>query len=51
MISIFNLDWPEHPEPPLVMRTGVYVYPQIQNVPVLDVAGNPASDAVEIPLP
>ena len=48
--AVLRMAWPESPEPPLIMRTGVYVYPQIQNVPVLDVAGNLASDAVEIPL-
>jgi hypothetical protein len=32
------------------MRTGVYRYPSLENVPLLDVAGNPAGDAVEFSL-
>ncbi|MBN1886998.1 MAG: glycosyltransferase family 39 protein [Thermoflexales bacterium] len=30
------------------MRVGMYTYPDIQNVPVVDEAGNPVSDAVEV---
>ncbi len=30
------------------MRVGMYTYPDIQNVPVVDSAGNPVSDAVEV---
>jgi hypothetical protein len=29
------------------MRTGVYTYPTLDNVPLMDAAGNPAGDAVE----
>jgi hypothetical protein len=31
------------------MRTGLYRYPSLENVPVLDVALNPATDAVTLP--
>jgi hypothetical protein len=30
------------------MRVGMYTYPDIQNVPVVDKAGNPVSDAIEV---
>lgn len=30
------------------MRVGMYTYPDIQNVPVLDAAGHPAADAVQV---
>ena len=37
---------------PFSMRVGMYTYPGLQNQPVLDTAGNPASDAVTLgPLP
>jgi len=29
---------------------GMYRYPSLENVPVLDEAANPAGDAVEIPV-
>jgi hypothetical protein len=29
------------------MRTGVYRYPSIETVPLMDVAGNPAGDTIE----
>lgn len=34
-----------------MMRSGVYRYPELQSVPIMDVAGNPAGDYVELPLP
>jgi 4-amino-4-deoxy-L-arabinose transferase-like glycosyltransferase len=36
--------------PPLKMRVGMYKFPSLENVPVLDEAANPVADAVEIPL-
>jgi hypothetical protein len=30
------------------MRVGMYTYPDVQNVPVVDEAGNPVADAVEV---
>jgi 4-amino-4-deoxy-L-arabinose transferase-like glycosyltransferase len=51
IISRFVLPWPADAEGPLTMRTGMYTYPAIENIPVLDVAGNPYTDAVEIALP
>lgn len=32
------------------MRVGMYRYPSLENVPVLDEAANPAADAIEIPI-
>jgi hypothetical protein len=49
VVSVFVLDLPEAAPPPLTMRVGFYRYPSIDNVPVLDVALNPAADAVELP--
>jgi hypothetical protein len=50
VISRFLLPWPGDAEGPLTMRTGMYTYPDIESVPVLDSAGNPYADAVEMPL-
>ena len=38
---------PESIIEPLTMRTGMYQYPSLENVPLLDVAGNPYNDAAE----
>jgi len=51
VISRFVLPWPADAEGPLTMRTGMYTYPDMQNIPLLDVAGNPCADAVEMKLP
>lgn len=51
VISRFVLPWPADAAAPLTMRTGMYTYPAIKNIPLLDVAGNPYADAVEIALP
>lgn len=45
VISRFLLPWPADPQPPLSMRVGMYRFPSLENVPLLDVAGNPYSDA------
>jgi 4-amino-4-deoxy-L-arabinose transferase-like glycosyltransferase len=50
LISRFLLPWPEMAVGPLTMRVGMYRYPSLDNVPLLDVAGNPYLDAAEIPL-
>jgi hypothetical protein len=50
VVSFFNLDWAGETAASLTMRTGVYRYPSLENVPLLDVAGNPAGDAVEFSL-
>jgi 4-amino-4-deoxy-L-arabinose transferase-like glycosyltransferase len=49
VISVFEIALPADAARPLTVRTGLYRYPAIENVPVLDVALNPASDAVELP--
>jgi hypothetical protein len=36
---------------PYVLRVGQYTYPEIANVPILDEAGEPAGDAVLLPIP
>ena len=36
---------------PLTIRTGMYRYPSLENVPLLDVAANPDSDAAEVIIP
>ena len=41
---------PLAPPGPYLLRLGQYTYPAIENIPVLDAAGNPASDAVELPI-
>lgn len=51
VISRFAIPWPADATSPLTMRVGMYTYPDIVNVPVLDIAGLPLSDAVEIALP
>lgn len=50
VISRFLLPLPNDAPPPLTMRVGMYRYPGLENVPVLDEAANPAADAVIIPL-
>ncbi|MCA9950857.1 MAG: hypothetical protein KDE48_14500 [Anaerolineales bacterium] len=47
LISRFLLPMPESIIEPLTMRTGMYQYPSLENVPLLDVAGNPYNDAAE----
>lgn len=49
VISTFELDLPDEVAQPLTIRTGFYRYPSLESVPVLDVALNPASDAVSLP--
>jgi 4-amino-4-deoxy-L-arabinose transferase-like glycosyltransferase len=51
VISRFTLSKPAGPAHSLSMRTGMYTYPAVENVPVLDIAGNPCADGVEVRLP
>ena len=48
VVSQFLLPWPDAAERPLTIRTGMYYYPAIEPVLLLDVAGNPYTDAVEV---
>jgi hypothetical protein len=41
----------EEPLPPYALRVGQYTYPEMENVPVVDEAGNPADYATLLPLP
>ena len=50
VVSRFVLPVPGDVAPPLTMRVGMYRFPSLESVPVLDEAANPASDFVEIPL-
>ncbi len=50
VISFYTLSWSEGMETPASVRAGIYVYPGLESVPVLDVAGNPAGDSVILPL-
>ena len=51
VISHFQIPWPDNAAKPLTARTGMYSYPALEPVLLFDVAGNPYTDAVEIPLP
>ena len=50
VVSRFVLPVPADVAPPLTMRVGMYRFPSLESVPVLDEAANPAGDFVEIPL-
>jgi hypothetical protein len=45
IISRFLIPWPETAGSPLTMRVGMYRFPSLENVPLLDEAGNPTMDA------
>jgi hypothetical protein len=47
VISRFLIPWPETADSPLTMRVGMYRFPSLENVPLLDIAGNPYVDAAE----
>ncbi len=51
VLSHFTLDPPPAGAGPWVLRTGMYRYPSLENIPLLDVAANPYTDAYEISLP
>lgn len=48
VISRFLIPLPAESEPPLTMRVGMYRYPAMKSVPLLDEAANPVSDSLEI---
>jgi hypothetical protein len=48
VVSQFLLPWPDEAERPFTIRTGMYYYPTIEPVLLIDVAGNPYTDAVEV---
>jgi 4-amino-4-deoxy-L-arabinose transferase-like glycosyltransferase len=50
VVSTFAMPWSEDEQPASMVRAGVYSYPDLRNVPLLDVAGNPWSDFLELPL-
>lgn len=50
IISRFWLPLSSRPQPPLIMRVGMYRYPSLEGVPLLDEAANPVSDALDISL-
>lgn len=50
VVSRFLLPLASEARHPLTMRVGMYRFPSLDSVPVLDEAANPAADAVEIPL-
>jgi 4-amino-4-deoxy-L-arabinose transferase-like glycosyltransferase len=50
VVSRFEMAWDEGWERPLMMRTGMYRFDAEEPVLLLDEAGNPYTDAVEIPL-
>jgi hypothetical protein len=50
VISRFLLPLSDEPPPPLGMRVGMYRFPSLENVPVLDEAANPTAEAVEFPI-
>lgn len=51
VISQFLLQDIEKGLRPLTIRTGMYRYPSLESVPLLDVAANPYSDAAEVVIP
>lgn len=50
VVSAFELPLPAAVAQPLTIRVGFYRYPSLENVPVLDMALNPAADWLELPL-
>ena len=49
VVSWFDLPWDEGWKRPLTMRSGMYNFDTQEPILLLDVAGNPYTDAVEIP--
>jgi hypothetical protein len=50
IVSRFLIPWPETAAPPHTMRVGMYRYPSLENVPLIDEAGNPYLDAATFPI-
>jgi hypothetical protein len=51
VVSRFVLPKPADGTNAFTMRTGMYSFPGMANVPVLDIAGNPWADVVEVSVP
>jgi len=52
VITYFDIAIDAEAEPgPYVLRIGQYTYPTVENIPVVDTAGNPVSYAAELALP
>lgn len=49
VISFFTFDMTPNWSRPLTMSVGIYTYPDIINISLLDVAGNPYAVAVDLP--
>ncbi|MBP7999999.1 MAG: glycosyltransferase family 39 protein [Chloroflexi bacterium] len=49
VVSVFTFPWSDGWVPPLTMRIGIYTYPDINDIPLLDVAGNPYTTSLELP--
>jgi len=50
VVSRFEMPWNEGWERPLIMRSGMYIFDTQEPVLLLDEAGNPYTDAVEVPI-
>ena len=49
VLTWFDIDIsPDAPPPPYWMRVGMYTYPDVANVQLIDKAGNPAGEFVEL---
>jgi hypothetical protein len=48
VVSAFTLDTPPQAPRPWTVRVGMYTFGNDENVPVIDIAGNAAADAVEV---
>lgn len=48
VVSFLLLPAAGEEQPATTMRVGVYTYPDLASVPIMDVAGNPAGDFVEL---
>jgi len=52
IMTYFDITIDAGAEPgPYVLRVGQYTYPTLENIPLVDLAGNPIDYAVELPLP
>jgi hypothetical protein len=50
VISFYSFVWSEGMKTPASVRAGIYAYPGLESVPILDIAGNAAGDSVILPL-
>ncbi len=52
VMTYFDITISPEAEPgPYLLRVGQYTYPYLENIPVVDAAGNPVDYAAELPLP